>query len=511
MQYLTIKNLYFKYKQSSMPIFQDLSLEFEQGWSCIVGANGSGKSTLLKLISKEYKAQGGSIKGNDLSYYCAQSTENMPDDLEDFMLTYTGKAFKIRDLLEIKDSWVYSWETLSHGERKRLQLALALFGEPDVLLIDEPTNHLDMRSKDIVIEALKSFKGIGILVSHDRKLLDTLARVTIIVKNQETISYKTSYSNAIDEHYKNLEHLKNNNLKQNRELKKLKKSIQSQHEKVSQSKKRMSKKTLKKGDSDAKGKIDMARFTGKDKNDGRLVAKLQAKEKKILDSSVKTDKTYSVGITVNATRNRNIFPLVIKKSILKMSEDKILSYPLLTINQHTKVGIVGDNGSGKSSFIESLISTMDLKEEYLYIPQEISQEEGKKLFDDINELPNEIKGEIYTIIRRLSSDPIKLQDSFSPSPGEIRKLIIAQGLLQNPSLIILDEPTNHMDLDSIISLELALQEYNGAMIIISHDQAFLDAIVTDLWSFTKERENHYITEDEHITHKEHFSIASSCF
>ena len=498
MQYLTIKNLHFKYKQSSMPIFQDLSIEFNQGWSSIVGANGSGKSTLLKLISKEFKAQGGSIRGNDLTYYCAQSTQNMPDGLEEFMLTYTGRAFKIRDLLNIKDSWVYSWETLSHGERKRLQLALALFQEPDVLLIDEPTNHLDMISKNIVIEALKSFKGVGVLVSHDRELLDTLSRCTIILKNQEVRSYKTSYSNAIIEYYKNIEHTQDNKLKQNKELKKLKKSIQTQHEKVSQSKKRMSKKTLKKGDSDAKGKIDMARFTGKDKNDGTLVAKLQAKEKKILDSNIKVQKTYKTGISVNVekNRNRNIFPIVFNKGVLKLSEEKTLTFPILSVDEHDKVAIVGENGSGKSSFLEHILSITDLDGEYLYIPQEINEEKSKKIFDDINDLPRETKGEIYTIIQRLSSDSKKLQDSYSPSPGELRKLMIAQGLLQNPSLIILDEPTNHMDLDSIISLELALKEYNGAMIIISHDQVFLDAIVTDVWEFMKESENHYYIEDK---------------
>jgi len=106
-------------------------------------------------------------------------------------------------------------------------------------------------------------------------------------------------------------------------------------------------------------------------------------------------------------------------------------------------------------------------------------------------LPSEIKGEIYTIIQRLSSDPKKLQDSFTPSPGETRKLMIAKGLLQNPSLIILDEPTNHMDLDSIISLESALRAYGGAMIIISHDKVFLDAIVTNVWDIHKKEENNY--------------------
>ena len=479
-----------------MPIFDDLSLEFEQGWSCIVGANGSGKSTLLKLISKEFKAQSGTIKGNDLTYYCPQSTELMPENLEEFMLTYTSKAFKIRDLLNIQESWIYSWETLSHGERKRLQIALALFQESDILLIDEPTNHLDVTSKNIVIEALKSFKGIGILVSHDRELLDTLSLSTIMIKNHETLTYKTSYSNAINEDNKNLEHLQKSSIKQNHELKKLKKSIQTQQEKVSQSNKRMSKKNIHKNDSDARNKINLAKLTGKDKNDAQLVSKLQSKQKQLLDSSIKTQKTYTHGITINATRRKNIFPLVIKKSVLKISQEQTLTYPTLAIEIDAKIGIVGDNGSGKSSFIESLISTLDLKDEYLYIPQEISKVKGKKIFDEINALPNDLKGEIYTIIRRLSSDPIKLQESSFPSPGEIRKLMIAQGLLQNPSLIILDEPTNHMDLDSIISLELALREYNGAMIIISHDRVFLDAIVTKIWTFTKECEQSFCIKNK---------------
>ena len=197
----------------------------------------------------------------------------------------------------------------------------------------------------------------------------------------------------------------------------------------------MSKKNLKGGDSDAKGKIDMARFTGKDKNDGTLIAKLKAKESKILDSNIKVEKTYKTGISVNVQRNRNIFPIVFKKNTLKLSEEKTLSFPILSINEHDKIAIVGENGSGKSSFIEYILSITDLEGEYLYIPQEINQEKSKKIFDDINDLPRDIKGEIYTIIQRLSSDSKKLQDSYSPSPGELRKLMIAQGLLKNHHLL----------------------------------------------------------------------------
>lgn len=491
MQHLIIKNLHFKYKNSAIPIFENLNLEFEQGWCCIVGSNGSGKSTLLKLISKELKYEEGSIKGNDLTHYCMQSTEDMPQNLEDFMAIYTSKAFKIRDMLNINDEWLYQWDTLSFGERKRMQIAVAIFEEPDVLLVDEPTNHLDTKSKNIVLNALKSFKGIGILVSHDRELLDSLSHHTLILKNKSIYPFKTPFSKAMNEFNINMEFLEKNQSKQYSELKKLKKSIQSQHEKVSQSKKRMSKKDLGKNDKNSKTKIDLARFTGKDKNDGQELSKLKAKQTKLVSNTVKTEKVFELGIEFHNTKAKNIFPIVINKNILNLSETKKLSYEDLSIKEHEKIGIIGENGAGKSSFLNHLLSTVDLKDEYLYIPQEITQVESKELFDGINNLVNDKKGEIYTIVRKLGSDPIKLQDSFIPSPGEVRKLMIAKGLLESPSLIILDEPTNHMDLDSVLSLEAALLEYNGTMIVISHDKIFLDAIVTNTWEFKKEDEDSY--------------------
>jgi macrolide transport system ATP-binding/permease protein len=474
-----------------MPIFENLNLEFEQGWSCIVGSNGSGKSTLLKLISKEIQYEEGSIKGNDLTHYCMQTTEEIPENLENFMMTYTSKSFKIRDMLSIDDEWLYQWDTLSFGERKRMQIALAIFEEPDVLLVDEPTNHLDTKSKKIVLNALKAFKGIGILVSHDRELLDNLSQATIILRNKNTFSFKTPFSKAMNEYLTNMEFLDKTQSQQYSELKKLKKSIQTQHEKVSQSKKRMSKKDLDKNDKNSKTKIDLARFTGKDKNDGQELSKLKSKQSKLISNSVKTDKVFELGIEFHDSTARNIFPIVIKKNILELGENKKLSYQTLSINQYDKIGIIGENGAGKSSFLNHLLSTVDLKDAYLYIPQEITQDESKKLFDDINNLTNDKKGEIYTIVRKLASDPIKLQDSVIPSPGEVRKLMIAKGLLQSPSLIILDEPTNHMDLDSIVSLESAFKEYNGTMLVISHDKTFLDSIVNETWEFTKDSDNEY--------------------
>ena len=106
------------------------------------------------------------------------------------------------------------------------------------------------------------------------------------------------------------------------------------------------------------------------------------------------------------------------------------------------------------------------------------------------------KGEVFTLVKRLSSDVKQLLQSSSPSPGEIRKLLIAKGLLSKPSLIILDEPTNHMDLESIVSLEIALQNYCGALIVISHDKHFVASLTKTIWSFIRIKEGVFeITEE----------------
>ena len=142
-----------------MPIFENIDLEFNKEWTAVVGSNGSGKSTLLKLISKELQSEELFIKGNPLVYYCHQSTEYPPQDLEEFMTTYTSKAFKIRDLLDIKESWINLWSELSHGERKRLQIALALYSACDVLMVDEPTNQ---HNNTYLVESISTSSEINL-------------------------------------------------------------------------------------------------------------------------------------------------------------------------------------------------------------------------------------------------------------------------------------------------------------------------------------------------------------
>ncbi len=109
MQSLQLKNIYFKYPASHHYIFNNLSLELYEGWTGLVGANGAGKTTLLKLITKELKPENGVVKNDLVTSYCPQSTEKLPENVEEFFTSYESKTFKLKDLLGIEDDWLYRW------------------------------------------------------------------------------------------------------------------------------------------------------------------------------------------------------------------------------------------------------------------------------------------------------------------------------------------------------------------------------------------------------------------
>lgn len=431
------------------------------------------------------------ISGNDLVIYCAQSTEFAPTELEEFMCTYTKEAFKMRDLLRVEDSWLGAWDVLSHGERKRLQLAVALSSPSDVLMVDEPTNHLDQASQTIVIDALKSYKGIGILVSHDRTLLDALSQHTIMIKAGTVLKYRTNFSLAQAAYSQTLSHQKKILQEQENEFKKLSKVIQTQKEQVSLTKKRFSKKNVGKSNSSEKEKINGAILTGKDKNDGQNLQRTVSKQRQLGEKMGTITKEYETGINFEGKIAKHNFPIAVEKSCITLFESTKLCFPRLSIDIGEKIGISGENGVGKSSFINYFVNKVNFQHEYLYIPQEITDEEAEELFKNVSELSSEEKGKLFTLIQRLGSDAKALLYSTVPSPGELRKLLIAQGLLKHPSLIILDEPTNHMDLDSIESLESALKEYSGALVFITHDQTFSHNLSTKRWIFKKNENQPY--------------------
>ena len=196
-RFLTIENLTFAYENSIEPLFEAVSFQVEQGWTGIVGANGSGKTTLLKLLCGLLQPDGGSLIIPGKTWYAEQRTDFEPAGLAELFSPTKKHTYKILESLQISNSWQNQWDRLSHGERKRCQIAVALNEDPDILAIDEPSNHLDGSSKKVLLSALSSYPGIGLLVSHDRELMDTLCHRTVFLFPPHIDMRKCSYSPAL--------------------------------------------------------------------------------------------------------------------------------------------------------------------------------------------------------------------------------------------------------------------------------------------------------------------------
>ena len=149
--------------------------------------------------------------------------------------------------------------------------------------------------------------------------------------------------------------------------------------------------------------------------------------------------------------------------------------------------INGANGLGKSTLIRHLLAHLNLPAEKLVsVPQEISAEESRALLESVKRLPNDELGRVMITISRLGSRPARLLESALPSPGEVRKLLLALGIVRGPHLIVMDEPTNHMDLPGILCLEEALAECPCAMLLVSHDESFLEKITATDWHLERD-------------------------
>ena len=151
-----------------------------------------------------------------------------------------------------------------------------------------------------------------------------------------------------------------------------------------------------------------------------------------------------------------------------------------------RIALTGPNGAGKSTLIRRIVASLDLPAERLtYVPQEIGLDASARIMESARALPRDKLGFMMTVVSRLGSRPHRLLESLEPSPGEMRKLLLAMGVAREPHLIIMDEPTNHMDLPSIQCLEDALSDCPCGLLLVSHDVRFLQKLTTRLWDISR--------------------------
>jgi len=469
--FLDVQNLTKSF--GSLLLFDNISFSIGEGQKTgLIARNGTGKSTLLSILTgKEGYDDGQIVYRNGITIgYLEQSPHFNPDDtVLDACFNHKGeeekilKAKQVLTQLKIGDL-KQKMGTLSGGQQKRVALANVLLTEPDFLILDEPTNHLDL---DMIVW-LEGFLGRGnktlLMVTHDRYFLDRVCQNIIELDDKTIYTYRGNYSyylekrqQRIDARKAQIEHA--NNLYR-RELEWMRSTPQARSHK-------------------AKYRED-------------AFFELQAIAKQRLEERTVRLKSKNVYI------GSKIFEC---QYISKAFGDKVIMKDFYyNFSRYEKMGIVGSNGTGKSTFLKMLMQQVEPDEGRIVIGETVkfgyfSQEglkfdEQKKVIDIITDIADyiDLGGK-----KHLTASQLLQHFLFTPeqqynyvyklSGGEKRKLYLCTVLMRNPNFLVLDEPTNDLDINTLQLLEEYLQDFPGCVIIVSHDRYFMDKVVDHLLVF----------------------------
>lgn len=479
---LNLSNIEYTYPTAAEPALHGVSATFPQGWTGIVGDNGGGKTTLALVACGTLWPDSGSVSPSLLSLYCPQDATEPPQNLEDFALSYDGHATRLRRDLGIEEDWPWRYDTLSGGQQKRLQVACALWAVPDVLAVDEPTNHVDASTRQAISSALARFGGIGLLVSHDRELLDALCAQCLFVAGGIATMRPGGYTLA--EGQASLERASAVHAHETarKELARIECEAQRRREEASRSAGKRSLKGVGKHDGDARHKRRIAVVSGQDGKAGRLSSRMESRlaaaEASLAAALV--EKRYDADVWLDVAPSRRKVLLRMEPQVLALG-DATLSVPALHIGNTDHIGLVGDNGTGKTTLVKRIVGCLPDVTRVLYIPQEPSDADKRAALVALHGLSDARRGRVLSIVAQLNSEPERILEGDTISPGEMRKLMLALGILDGPELIVMDEPTNHLDLGSTVALERMLVAYPAALLLVSHDAKLVAAATGITW------------------------------
>jgi len=477
---------------SAVPIIEDASFDLGPGWTGLVGANGVGKSTLLHLITGDHPPDIGSVSVEPPGLppvLCEQRVDNLTSDIESFAWDWDRDTVRMRASLKLDPEHLRRWVTLSPGERKRWQIGAALVGAPDVLLLDEPTNHLDSEARDLLVTALMAYKGCGVVVSHDRQLLAQLTMRTLRIADGRATLWGGSYDFAhtaweaarheVIEEYSRLK----------REQAKASKRLGDQRRKAEQkdAERLRIKQNAGKHDLDARGAIATGRHAMGQRAGSRereaTRSKLEAITERVDATSIQKNRGGAVSFD---------FAPANKEFLLRYDDSVIVGGRVLfdanvAVRRTDRIRISGANGAGKTSLLRHLVDAAVIpNDKVLYLDQETTAMDARTFLELVRALPDDDKGRVMSLVALLGADPGALLQSDQPSPGEARKVALALGLGTPKWLLVLDEPTNHLDLPSIERLEQALLGYEGALLLITHDDALAQKVTDTTWEIRED-------------------------
>ena len=469
---LQIENLTKSY--GDRMLFADVTFGVDEGDKIgVIAKNGTGKTTMLRCIAGLEGADSGTVttrsgvrvaileqttafdSGLTVGDVLAAGHDLAPDAAE--------KAVRLATQMGVTDLGAMV-DTLSGGQRKRLALARLMASEPDVLLLDEPTNHLDIATIEWLERTLGRSRMTLLMVTHDRYFLDRVCNRIIEIDREQIFSYPGNYENYLRRRAERINAM-------SQELAKVKNTLRREQEWMNRQ---------------PQARAGKAQY--------RIDAFHDLKRRSQVDL---TERNVSLGVASSYIGSKIFEADGICKSY---GDKKILDGFSYVFARGEKVGIVGPNGVGKSTFIKMLqglepsdsgVWDVGQTVRFGYYSQEgISLDPGKRVIDAVTDLAEDI-----VVNDGVHFSPMQFLQHFLFSPkdqqkyieklsgGERARLHLATVLMRSPNFLILDEPTNDLDIVTLGILEDYLQKFTGCLIVVSHDRFFLDSIVDHLFVF----------------------------
>ncbi len=467
---LTIKGARLSFGTNEL--FTNVELYINRGDKIsLIGRNGCGKSTLLKVIARDIEPDAGEIfvqPGVKVSYMPQDPDFSGYATLREVVLSglpehERGQEYRADILIEQFDiRAAQSPEQSSGGERKKAALAKALINEPDILLLDEPTNHLDMPTIEKLEKIIADFRGAVILISHDRMFLSNTSRTTfwldrgILRRNNKGFRYFEEWQEqVIDQEIIEQKYLN----------KKIEEETEWLHKGVTARRKR---------------------------NQGRLRRLQQLRQER----REQIRQIGSVKLEVEEGELRSKMVIEAKHVCKAFGDREIVKDFSTRIIKGNKIGIVGPNGAGKTTLIKLLTKRLEPDSGHVRIGKNLEEayfDQNRLTLDPKKTLwktlCNEgdhifVRGSYRHVVAYLKDFLFRPDQAQCPvsalSGGEKNRLMLAVALAQPSNFLVLDEPTNDLDMDTLDLLQEVLDEYEGTILLVSHDRDFIDRVVTSV-------------------------------
>jgi ATP-binding cassette subfamily F protein uup len=476
---LSLKEVIVSYHKKE--IFKDLDLIIHRkDFIALVGKNGAGKSTLMNVLTENHEIDNGEIWKIDnlkISYFNqnfffndeSQSIEKeiysiLLDKNEDFQIDIFCNYLGLDKNSIIKN--------LSGGQKRRVGLIKTLINKSDILLLDEPTNHLDLDTIIWLENYLKRLDCAILCVSHDRQFLKNFTnKIFWIDRSKIKINHQG---------YADFENWSN--------------ALLAQEERELQNRKQFVNIEVNWANKGVKARVK--------RNTRRLeqARELQQNLEQDISAFKKATKKIELKLVKDETKNFRHVAEFHNASFYYNSEQTLLKNFNLKINKKDRIGLLGSNGSGKSTFLKILLGEVALKEGSLKIRQELEFSYFDQLRNDLKDTKpikkilvpsggdylkaNQKERHVCSYLKDFHFDPSKANDPVGSLSGGMKNRLLLSKVLANPkSGLILDEPTNDLDTDTLDLVESILSEYNGTLIVVSHNRDFLDKLVNKILYF----------------------------